>query len=114
MDNDSDGLIDFSDDPGCSSESDNDEFNETGGGAIDVDVFINDDWGRGYCAVVTVRNNTSSANDWVVSFPIEGSVRNMWSATYKQSGNTVTAEGVNWNNIVQAGSTQSFGFCAIR
>jgi len=114
VDNDSDGLIDFPDDPGCESENDNDEFNEAGGGDIEADVFINDDWGRGYCAVVTVRNNTSSANDWVVSFPIEGTVRNMWSATYEQSGNTVTAQGVNWNNIVQSGSTTSFGFCAIR
>lgn len=114
VDNDSDGLIDFPDDPGCDSDSDNDEFNETGSGEVEADVYINDDWGTGYCAVVTVINNSSSSSDWVVSFPIEGNVRNMWSATYQQNGNTVTAEGVNWNNVVQAGSTQSFGFCAIR
>jgi len=114
VDNDSDGLVDFPDDPGCDSESDNDEFNETGGGDVKADVFINDDWGTGYCAVVTVINNSSSSSDWVVSFPIEGNVRNMWSATYEQNGSTVTAEGVNWNNVVQAGSTQSFGFCALR
>jgi len=114
VDNDGDGLVDFPDDPGCDSESDNDEFNDTGSGEVEADVFINDDWGTGYCAVVTVINNSSSANDWVVSFPIEGKVRNMWSATYEQNGSTVTAEGVNWNNMVQAGSTQSFGFCALR
>lgn len=114
MDNDSDGLVDFTDDPGCDSESDNDEFNETGGREVETDVFINDDWGTGYCAVVTVINNGLSSSDWVVSFPIEGNVRNMWSASYEQNGNTVTVEGVNWNNVVQAGSTQSFGFCALR
>ena len=38
----------------------------------------------------------------------------MWSASYEQNGNTVTAEGVTWNNIVQLGSDRSFGFCAIR
>lgn len=114
IDNDSDGLTDYPSDPGCDSENDNDEFNETGTDDIEADVIINDDWGRGYCAVVTVINNTSSAEDWVVSFPIEGNVRNMWSATYEQNGNTVTAEGVSWNNVVQAGSDKSFGFCAIR
>lgn len=114
VDNDNDGLVDFPNDPGCDSNSDNDEFNETNGGDVEADVFINDDWGTGYCAVVTVKNETSSAEDWVVSFPIEGTVRNMWSASYEQNGDTVTAEGVNWNNIVQAGSTRSFGFCAIR
>ncbi|MGB3363556.1 MAG: cellulose binding domain-containing protein, partial [Thermodesulfobacteriota bacterium] len=114
FDNDSDGLTDYPSDPGCDNENDNDEFNETGEDDLEVDVDINDDWGRGYCAVVTVLNNTSSAEDWVVSFPIEGNLRNMWSASYEQNGNTVTAEGVTWNNIVQPGSDRSFGFCAIR
>jgi len=114
MDNDNDGLTDFPNDPGCDNESDNDEFNETTGEDVEADVFINDDWGTGYCAVVTVVNNSSAAEDWVVSFSIEGNVRNMWSATYEQTGNSVTAEGVSWNNIVQTGSTTSFGFCALR
>jgi len=114
VDNDGDGLIDFPIDPGCDNANDTDEFNEPSGGDVSANVTINDDWGTGYCAVVTVSNNSSSAEDWVVSFPIEGSIRNMWSATYEQNGDTVTAEGVSWNNIVQAGSTQSFGFCALR
>jgi len=114
VDNDGDGLTDFPSDPGCGSASDNDEFNEPSSGDIAANVTINDDWGTGYCAVVNVTNSTSSAEDWVVSFPIEGNVRNMWSATYEQNGNTVTAEGVSWNNIVQPGSDTSFGFCAIR
>jgi len=114
VDNDGDGLVDFPGDPGCNSDNDNDEFNKTGGGEVEADVFINDDWGTGYCAVVTVINNGSTLSDWVVSFPIEGNVRNMWSATYQQNGSIVTAEGINWNNVVQAGSKTSFGFCALR
>lgn len=114
IDNDSDGLVDFPDDPGCDSASDNDEFNETSGGEVTADVFINDDWGRGYCAQVTVTNNSSSPSDWVVSFPIEGNIRNLWSAVYEQNGNTVTAEGVSWNNILNPGQSTGFGFCAIR
>ena len=114
IDNDSDGLVDFPDDPGCDSASDNDEFNEPAGGDVSADLFINDDWGRGYCAQVTVTNNSSSASDWVVSFPIEGTVRNLWSALYEQNGSTVTAEGVSWNNILNPGQSTGFGFCANR
>ncbi len=114
IDNDNDGLTDFPSDPGCESTNDDDEFNQTTGGDVSADVTINDDWGTGYCAVVDVVNNTSSSVDWVVSFQIEGAIRNMWSANYQQSGNTVTAEGVSWNNIVNPGKSQSFGFCALR
>lgn len=77
-------------------------------------MLISDDWGNGYCAVVNVKNNTATVQDWVASFPIEGNIRNMWSATYSQEGNMVTAEGVSWNNIVRSGSSTSFGFCATR
>ncbi|MCZ6639196.1 MAG: cellulose binding domain-containing protein, partial [Candidatus Dadabacteria bacterium] len=114
VDNDGDGLTDFPSDPGCDSESDDDEFNLPAGGDITADVTINDDWGAGYCAQVDVTNGTSLPVDWIVSFTIEGSIRNLWNAVYQQSGNTVTAEGVSWNNTVQPGSTVNFGFCANR
>ncbi len=114
VDNDGDGLTDFPGDPGCDSIADDDEFNTPQEGTITTTVNINDDWGRGYCAEVFVTNSSSEGVDWTVSFTIEGTVRNLWSAIYEQSGNTVTAEGVSWNNIVQAGSSVNFGFCAIR
>jgi len=114
FDNDGDGLTDFPSDQGCDNANDNDEFNEPQGGDVTANITINDDWGEGYCAQVNVANNTSSPEDWVVSFAIEGTVRNMWSAIYQQSGNTVTAEGVFWNNIANPGQSVGFGFCAIR
>ena len=114
IDNDTDGLTDFPSDPGCASANDNDEFNAPSGGDVTTEVTINDDWGAGYCAQVDVVNTTSTPVDWTVSFPIEGSVRNLWNADYEQLGNTVTAEGVSWNNTVQPGGTVNFGFCANR
>lgn len=86
----------------------------TPGDDVALDVYINDDWGRGYCAEVTVTNNSSSPSDWTVSFPIEGNVRNMWSAVYEQDDDTVTAEGVSWNNVLAPGRSTEFGFCALR
>lgn len=114
IDNDGDGLIDFPNDPGCTSSSDNDEFNQPSGEDVFAEVTINDDWGAGYCAQVDVINETSSSVDWTVSFSIEGTIRNLWSAEYEQDDNIVTAEGVSWNNTVQPGGTVNFGFCAIR
>ncbi|MEM7008991.1 MAG: cellulose binding domain-containing protein [Thermodesulfobacteriota bacterium] len=77
-------------------------------------MTINDDWGSGYCAQVNVTNSTAQAVDWVVSFQIEGMLRNIWNATYQQNGDTVTAEGVSWNNTVSPGGNTNFGFCANR
>jgi len=115
LDNDGDGIADYPDDPGCDSANDDDEFNAPpSGGGVTADVLINDDWGAGYCAQVTVSNQGASPEDWTVSFTIQGAVRNMWNASYSQSGNTVTAQGVSWNNTVSAGGTQNFGFCAVR
>ena len=81
-------------------------------GEVTASVTINDDWGTGYCAQVNVTNSSTSSVDWEVSFPIDGEIRNVWNAIYQQNGNTVTAEGVSWNNIVQPGGTVNFGFCA--
>ncbi len=68
--------------------------------------------GTGTTALYT--NTTSSPVDWTVSFPIEGTVRNMWNANYDQEDDIVTADGVSWNNTVQPGGTVNFGFCANR
>jgi endoglucanase len=112
-DNDGDGLIDMND-PGCSSPEDTDEYNAPTGGGLTTTVSKTADWGSGYCADVAVKNTTANPIDWVVSFTIEGRVSSLWNANYSQNGNVVTAEGVSWNNIVQAGGTITFGFCAVR
>jgi endoglucanase len=116
IDNDGDGLADYPDDPGCESVSDGDETDgQTGGDDfLAVNVKINDDWGTGYCAQVKVTNNGTQVSDWKVIFTVEGKIREMWNATYTQSGNSVTAEGVSWNNNVNPGQTADFGFCADR
>jgi endoglucanase len=115
VDNDGDGLTDYPDDPGCDSSTDSNEFNEdTGSGELEATVNINDDWGTGYCAAVTVTNNGSTTVDWEVTFTVDGTIRDLWNASYSQSGDTVTAEGVSWNNTVNPSSSVNFGFCADR
>lgn len=115
IDNDDDSLIDFPEDPGCESADDTNEFNQPpGGDDVSVEVNINDDWGNGYCANATVTNNTQSTVEWVVTFSIEGTIKDIWNATHSQIGSEVTAEGASWNNIVNPGQSAEFGFCAER
>ena len=86
-----------------------------GSGNVDVTVTTQSDWNTGYCANVTVINNTSAPVDWQVTFPVVGTVNNFWNVIWSQSGNQVTAGGVGWNNILQPGeSSHSIGFCAAK
>lgn len=137
IDNDGDGKIDYPADPGCTSATDTDESNplpapvptvlimtRTAKSIIPLTPVVaaqriqmkliprlisllrcsfknTSDWGSGYCADVTLTNPNSIAIDWKVTFTIEGVIYNIWNATYQQTGNQVTAEGVAWNNLIQ-------------
>ncbi len=115
IDNDGDGLTDFPADPGCDSADDGDETNlPPSGQQLETKVTTTNDWQSGYCADVTVTNPTSTAIDWQVTFAVEGVVYNLWNANYHQDGNTVTADGLSWNNQVPADDSVRFGFCANR
>lgn len=81
---------------------------------IEVDLVTTSDWGSGYCASVTLTTGATVPVDWNVTFSIDGTVRELWSATWSQSGGAVTAEGLEWNDTVVAGGPATFGFCADR
>lgn len=83
-------------------------------GEVEIDVVATSDWGEGYCANVTVTAESSTPVDWRVTFPIDGTVRELWSATWSQAGDRVTAEGLSWNATVTVGRPATFGFCADR
>lgn len=84
------------------------------GGSATAQVVVTDDWGAGYCAAVTVRTTAGAPLDWRVTFPIDGRLRELWSAAYAVSGAQVTAEGLSWNNLVTRDQPVTFGFCALR
>ncbi|XCA42194.1 expansin EXLX1 family cellulose-binding protein [Trinickia caryophylli] len=77
-------------------------------------VSVANDWGQGYCSNVTVTNPNTVPLTWTVSFASAGTIYTSWNATLSQSGGTVTASGVAWNQVLQAGANTSFGFCANR
>ena len=89
--------------------------NPGGGGGGTPTVVITNDWGNGYCAALTVLNNTPSTITWQVTITIQGTITNLWNGTYTQAGSSVTVSGVEWNGVLQPGqSTNSVGFCAAR
>ncbi|WP_269664848.1 glycoside hydrolase family 6 protein [Streptacidiphilus rugosus] len=76
---------------------------------------ISSDWGSGFNANVTITNTGSKpTTTWRVVWSFGGNqtVSNMWNATYTQSGSTVTAANMSYNNAIAVGGNTSFGFGA--
>ncbi|WNG25439.1 cellulase family glycosylhydrolase [Cystobacter fuscus] len=73
------------------------------------------EWGSGFGATVTVTNTGLTATKgWTVSWTFGGNqqITNMWNATSTQSGASATARNMNYNGVLQPGSSTSFGFQA--
>jgi len=111
VDNDGDGLIDL-EDSGCENAQDDDETNSSG--ELEWEVRIQDDWGDGYCANVTVTNSTNESVAWVVTIDVEGTINNLWNGQYVQNHNRIEVQGADWNSVLHIGQSTSFGFCAKR
>ena len=76
---------------------------------------VNNDWGSGFTATVTVANTgTAATTGWHVTWAWAGNqqVTGSWNATVTQSGVSVSAANAGYNGAVAPGSTTSFGFQA--
>lgn len=86
--------------------------------ASDVNVTFNvtSAWDTGYCAEITVTNNTNSdISAWTFQFDLAAAtVYSVWSVNYSTMGNTTSmTSGATWMNTIPAnGGTISFGYCA--
>jgi acetylxylan esterase len=86
-----------------------------GGGSAGgtASVAITNAWDTGYCATLTVTNNTSATITWQVTIPVDGTITNLWNGTFTQSGGTATVRGASFNAVLApGGSMNSVGFCA--
>jgi cellulose 1,4-beta-cellobiosidase len=87
----------------------------TGVKSCSATYAIQNDWGTGFTAGVTVRNTgTSAIGGWRVTWTFGGNqqITNSWSATVGQSGAAVTATNAGWNGSLGAGAGTQFGFQA--
>lgn len=75
-----------------------------------ADLSIQNDWGGGYCASVSIYNAGSVAvSSWQVTLNANDSdIGNLWNGNL--SGDSVTA--MPYNAQIAAGGSVSFGFCA--
>ncbi len=76
---------------------------------------IDNSWGNGFTATVTVKNTgTSRISGWTLGWSFAGDQRisNGWNATVTQSGSTVTARDAGWNGTLEPGGSVGFGFQA--
>jgi len=106
-----------SSDSSSSSQSSSDSSSSDGTNDNNVagSIEITNDWGGGYCAALTVTNNTSAPVEWGLSIAIEGNITNLWNGTWSQNGDLLNVSGAGWNNTLQPGqSDASIGFCADR
>ncbi|MEU2280447.1 glycoside hydrolase family 6 protein [Streptomyces sp. NPDC013178] len=77
-----------------------------------VDYKVQNDWGTGFTANVTVTNNSAAKSSWAVKWTYAGSqkVTNAWNAKVSQSGAAVTAANESYNGTLATGGSVSFGF----
>jgi cellulase/cellobiase CelA1 len=70
-------------------------------------------WQGGFTASVTITNfNSLPVNGWTLTFTFPGDqkITNAWNATVTQTGASVTAANLAYNNTIPGGGSQSFGF----
>ncbi|WP_405407910.1 cellulose 1,4-beta-cellobiosidase [Streptomyces sp. NBC_01124] len=80
--------------------------------ACTVDYQVQNDWGSGFTAAVTVTNNAAATSSWSLGWTYAGSqkVTNSWNAKVSQSGAAVTATNESYNGTLSTGGSASFGF----
>jgi cellulase/cellobiase CelA1 len=62
---------------------------------------------------VTIANNgTTPINGWTIkwTFPGDQKINQMWSASYTQTGEQVTATNMSYDAAIAPGSSVNFGF----
>ncbi|MBZ6226174.1 glycoside hydrolase family 6 protein [Streptomyces olivaceus] len=82
--------------------------------ACTVDYEVQNDWGSGFTAAVTVTNNGAATSGWSLGWTYAGSqkVTSSWNAKVSQSGAAVTAANESHNGTLSTGGSASFGFQA--
>ncbi|KUN22325.1 cellulose 1,4-beta-cellobiosidase [Streptomyces antibioticus] len=77
-----------------------------------VDYKVQNDWGTGFTANVTITNNGAAKSSWAVKWSYAGNqkVTSGWNAKVTQSGTAVTAANESYNGTLPTGGSTSFGF----
>jgi len=83
-------------------------------GDISVESSTIDEWKSGFCKLVSVSNTTENVISWEVNLTVQGSIFQVWDATYVQNGEMVTYQGDENTALLNPDETESFGYCATK
>ncbi|ORB29191.1 chitinase [Mycolicibacterium parafortuitum] len=76
-------------------------------------MVVNDNWGSGFTATVTVTAGSAGLDGWTVEFDSPVQISNIWNAEIvSRVGNHYVVRNAAWNPKVAAGKTVTFGFQA--
>jgi hypothetical protein len=78
-----------------------------------IDYALTNQWSGGFQASVTLANLGDPLTGWTLAFSFPDAnqkVTQGWSATWTQSGTSVTAANASWNGTVATGGSVSLGF----
>jgi len=77
-----------------------------------IDYALQDEWGNGFVANVTITNNGPAINGWTVQwdYPSGQQVNPGWNGEFSQNGATVTVRNLSWNASIPTGGSTAFGF----
>jgi hypothetical protein len=83
----------------------------TGPGTCSASFHVDNSWGSGFQATVTVTAGSSAITSWKVSWTWPGSqsIVNSWNAAVTSSGASVTASNLSYNGSIGAGGNTTFG-----
>jgi Glycosyl hydrolase family 12/Cellulose binding domain/Putative Ig domain len=85
-----------------------------GGGACTATYAITETWSGGFQVLVTVTAGSSPLSAWSVgwTFPGNQQITDIWNASSRQSGESVTASNLFYDGSLAAGTSTTFGFNA--
>jgi len=82
------------------------------GGNVDVSFTVSSDWGSGFTASMSIKNNGVTAiAGWQLAFDFPVSITSIWNARIvSHTGNHYVIEDAGYNSAIAPGATVSFGF----
>lgn len=81
-------------------------------GNYSVSYQVENDWGSGFSAAVSITNNSDTAiEDWVLKFDFDREITQIWNADIEScEKNHYVVKNAGHNSVIKAGKTVSFGF----
>jgi hypothetical protein len=89
-----------------------------GGGPVMSDLLvattIDSQWATGYQMSVKITNQGSAPITWSATIAVDGKITDLWNASSTPSGAKITFTGKDFNAVLDAGASTSFGFVATK